>query len=99
MSFVTTQPEALTAAAGNLSGIGSAVAAQNAAAAAPTTGVVPAAADEVSALTAAQFVAHAQMYQAVSAQAAAIHEQFVNTLGTSAASYAVTEAANAAAAQ
>ena len=75
--------------------IGSAMAAQNAAAAAPTTGVVPAAADEVSALTAAQFVAHAQMYQAVSAQATAIHEMFVNTLGTSAGSYAATEAANA----
>ncbi len=58
--------------------------------------MVPAAADEVSALTAAQFVAHAQMYQAVSAQAAAIHEMFVNTLGTSAGSYAATEAANAA---
>ena len=71
--------------------------AQNAAAAAPTTGVVPAAADEVSALTAAQFAAHAQMYQAVSAQAAAIHEQFVNTLTTSSGSYAATEAANAAA--
>ena len=39
--------------------------AQNAAAAAPTTGVVPAAADAVSALTAAQFASHAQMYQAV----------------------------------
>jgi hypothetical protein len=98
MSFVTTQPEALSAAAGSLQGIGSGVNAQNAAAAAPTTGVVPAAADEVSALTAAQFVAHAQMYQAVSAQAAAIHELFVNTLGTSAGSYAATEAANAAAA-
>ena len=49
-------------------------------------------------LTAAQFVAHAQMYQAVSAQAAAIHEMFVNTLATSAGSYAATEAANAAAA-
>jgi len=72
--------------------------AENAAAAAPTTGVVPAAADEVSALTAAQFAAHAQMYQAVSAQAAAIHEMFVSTLATSAASYAATEAANAAAA-
>ena len=98
MSFVTTQPEALSTAAGNLTGIGSAVAAQNAAAAAPTTGVVPAAADEVSALTAAQFAAHAQMYQAVSAQAAAIHEMFANTLGTSAGSYAATEAANAVAA-
>jgi hypothetical protein len=71
---------------------------QNAAAAAPTTGVVPAAADEVSALTAAQFAAHAQMYQAVSAQAAAIHEMFVNTLHMSGASYRITEAANAASA-
>jgi hypothetical protein len=98
MSFVTTEPELLTAAAGNLQGIGSSMTAGNAAAAAPTTGVVPAAADEVSALTAAQFAAHAELYQAVSAQAAAIHEMFVTTLGVSAGSYAATEAANAAAA-
>lgn len=98
MSFVTTQPEALTAAAGSRSGIGGAMVAQNAAAAAPTTGVVPAAADEVSALPAAQFVAHAQPYQAVSAQAAAIHEMFVNAVGTSAGSYAVPGASNAVAA-
>src|SRR6202046_5364747 len=98
MSYVTTRPEEWTTAAGALRGIGSAMTAGNAAAAGPTTGVVPAAADEVSALTAAQFAAHAQMYQAVSAQAAAIHELFVNTLATSGGSYAVTEAANAAAA-
>ncbi len=98
MSFVTTQPEALTAAAGTLQGLGSGIAAGNMAAAAPTTGVVPAAADSVSALTAAQFAAHAQLYQEVSAQAAAIHEMFVSTLGISASSYAATEAANAAAA-
>ncbi len=98
MSFVTAQPEMLAAAASHLQGIGSALAAQNAAAAAPTTGVVPAAADEVSALTAAQFAAHAQMYQAVSAQAAAIHDMFVTVLQSSAGSYAATEAANAAAA-
>ena len=98
MSFVTTQPEALAAAAGNLQTIGSTLSAQNAAGAAPTAGVVPGAADEVSALTAAQFAAHAQMYQAVSARAAAIHEMFVNTLSTSSGSYALTEAANAAAA-
>ena len=96
MSFVTAQPEMLATAAGNLQALGSAMSAENAAAAGPTTGVVPAAADEVSALTAAQFAAHAQMYQAVSAQAAAIHEMFVSTLATSAASYAATEAANAA---
>jgi PE family len=98
MSFVSTQPEALTAAAGDLQSIGSAMTGQNAATAAPTIGVVPAAADEVSALTATQFAMHAQMYQAVSAQAAAIHDMFVSTLGTSAGSYAATEAANAVAA-
>ena len=97
MSFVTTQPEMLASAAGGLQSIGSAVAAGNMAAAAPTTGVVPAAADEVSALTAAQFAAHAQLYQAIGAQAMAIHELFVSTLGTSAGSYAAAEAANAAA--
>ena len=98
MSFVTTQPEALSAAASNLQAIGAALNAQSAAAAAPTTGVVPAAADEVSALTAAQFAAHANLYQSVAAQAAAIHEMFVATMNGSAESYAATEAANAAAA-
>jgi hypothetical protein len=98
MSFVTTQPELLSAAAGNLQGIGAAMAAQNEAAAGPTTAVVPAAADEVSALTAAQFATQAQLYQAVSAQASAIHDMFVATLGASAGSYAATEAANAVAA-
>ncbi|GBE67218.1 PE family protein [Mycobacterium sp. MFM001] len=98
MTFVTTRPELLTAAANDLRGIGAAMSAHNAAAAAPTTTVVPAAADEVSALTAAHFAAHGQLYQAVSAQAAAIHEMFVSTLGASAGSYAATEAANAVAA-
>jgi hypothetical protein len=98
MTFVTTQPEMLTSAAGQLQGVGTAIAAQNAAIAAPTTGVVPAAADEVSALTAAQFANHAQTYQAVSAQAAAVHEMFVRMLSASASSYATTEAANAVAA-
>ena len=98
MSFVSTQPEALTAAAGTLHGIGSSMSAQNAAAAAPTTGVVPVPADVVSALAAAQFATHAEVYQAVSAQAAAIHEMSVNTLATSGGSYAATEAANAIAA-
>jgi hypothetical protein len=94
MSFVTTQPEALTAAAGNLEGIGSAMSSLNAAVAGPTTGLGPAAADEVSALTAAAFAAHGAMYQQVGAQAAAIHQMFVTTLQTSASSYAATEAAN-----
>jgi hypothetical protein len=95
VSFVTTHPEALASAAAGLQNIGAVVAAGNAAAATSTTGVVPAAADEVSALTAAQFAAHAALYQTISAQATAIHELFVATLGTSAGSYAATEAANA----
>jgi PE family len=97
LSFVTTQPGMLAAAAGDLQSIGSAMATGNLAAAAATTGVVPPAADEVSALTAAQFAAHGQMYQAIGAQATAIHQLFVDTLATSAGSYAATEAANAAA--
>jgi PPE-repeat protein len=97
MSFVTTHPEALTAAAANLQGIDSAMAAQNAAAAAPTTGVVPAAADAVSALQATQFAAYGTLYQQVSAQATAIQQMFVHTLNTSADSYDTTEATNAAA--
>ncbi|MBV8182738.1 MAG: PE family protein [Mycobacterium sp.] len=95
MLFVTTQPEMLASTAGSLQAIGSAMAANNSAAAGPTTGVIPAAADEVSALTATQFAIHAAMYRAISAQAAAIHQQFVATLSDSATSYAATEAANA----
>lgn len=98
MTFLNTQPELLAAVAADLGGMGSSMSAHNAAAAAPTTGVVPAAADEVSALTALQFAAHAELYQAVSAQAAAIHQMFVETLATSADSYTATEAANAASA-
>ena len=98
MSFVTTQAEALTAAAGQLAGIGSAMSASNSAVAQPTVGLVPAAADEVSALTAAAFAAHGVLYQEIGAQADAIHQFFLATLRASAGSYAATEAANAAAA-
>jgi PE family len=96
MSFVVTQPESLAAAARVLHGVGSAIAAHNAAAATPRA--VPAAADDVSALTATQFAMHAQMYQHLSAQSAAVHQVFTTTLAIGAGSYAATEAANAAAA-
>lgn len=95
MSFVFAHPEALATAAGHLSRVGSALAAQNAAAAAAITALLPAAADEISALTATQFNAHAAMYQAASSQATAVHKLFVAFLSASADSYAVTEAANA----
>ncbi|BBY32173.1 PE family protein [Mycolicibacter minnesotensis] len=98
MSFLAAQTEELRTAADSLGGTGLALAAQNTAAQAPTTGVVPPSADEVSAMTAAKFAAHALMYQQVSAQATAIHEMFVATLASSSNSYAAAEAANALAA-
>ncbi|OBI27088.1 PE family protein [Mycolicibacter sinensis] len=98
MSFVTTHPEAMAATASNLQAIGSAMTAQNAAAATPTTSIAPAGADEVSILQATQFAAYGQLYQQISAQAAAIQEMFVNTLRTSGDSYGYTETANSAAA-
>ena len=97
MSFVTTQPEALDYAAGKLEGIGTSLAAQNASAAASTTGVAPAAADEVSALQATQFSAYGSLYQQVSAEATAINQAFVQMLGLSGDSYGTTEATNSAA--
>lgn len=97
MSFVTAQPEMLAAEAHNLAGAGAILAGATTAASAPTTGVVPAAADTVSVLVASRFAAHAAGYQQAAAQATATHEMFVATLNASAASYADTEAANAAA--
>ncbi|HWT50181.1 MAG TPA: PE family protein, partial [Mycobacterium sp.] len=58
-------------------------------------GVVAAGADEVSATIAAMFGAHAQAYQALSAQAASFHQQFVQLMSGGASQYALTEAANA----
>lgn len=98
MSYVSAQPEMLEAAAGQVAGTGSGVVAKNKAVAAPTTGVMPAGADAVSVLTAAQFAAYGKQYQAISSQAEQILYQFVNTLRASAGSYASTEAANAIAA-
>ncbi|MEM6109306.1 PE family protein [Mycobacterium sp. 050272] len=95
MSFVYVRPAALAGAASQLGAIGASMDAQRAAAAGPTTGVVPAAADEVSAIVAAQFTMQAQMYRSVSAQGGAVHQMLVSALAASAESYAATEAANA----
>jgi len=80
-----------------LANIGSAISSANAAALAPTSGVLAAGADEVSAAVAGLFSAHAQAYQALSAQAASFHQQFVQLLNAGSAQYATTEVANAAA--
>ena len=95
MSFVTTAPEALAAAATDLAGVGSAIGSANAAAASPTAGILAAAEDEVSATIAALFSGYAQSYQRLSAQAARFHEDFVRTLTAGGVWYAAVEAAGA----
>jgi hypothetical protein len=94
MAFVTTVPQAIAAAATQLEGIGNSFTAESSAAAAPTTAVAPAASDEVSALQAGVFSTYGQLYQTVSAQAQAIHQQFVSLLQSSSGSYQETESAN-----
>ncbi|OBJ48485.1 PE domain-containing protein [Mycobacterium sp. 1423905.2] len=96
MSAVLVAPAILETVATEVAQIGSVISATNLVAALPTTGVVAAAADEVSAAIATLFGAHAQEYQVVAAQAAAYHEQFVGALSAAAASYAGAEAAIAA---
>ena len=97
MSFLIAQPEILAAAADEMCAINTAVRAGSSDAVAATTGVVPAAADVVSLLTATQFASHALRFQEISAEAAVVREQLATTLGISAGSYASTESANAAA--
>ncbi|AIH43483.1 hypothetical protein IQ48_15785, partial [Mycobacterium tuberculosis] len=63
MSFVIAAPEAIAAAATDLASIGSTIGAANAAAAANTTAVLAAGADQVSVAIAAAFGAHGQAYQ------------------------------------
>jgi PE family len=97
MSYLVAAPEFLASAATDLSNIGSRLSEASAAAVAPTTGVLAPAEDEVSAAIAAMFSAHGQGFQALSAQAAAFHDQFVQRLTAGARSYVGTEAANVAA--
>ncbi|WP_156452636.1 PE family protein, partial [Mycobacterium gordonae] len=94
MSFVIAAPELMAAAAAQASGIGLSVSTANAAAAASTTGVLAAAADEVSAAIAALFSGHGAAYQLVSVQAEAFQSQFARALSNAGASYAAAEAAS-----
>jgi PE-PPE domain/PE family len=91
MTSLITQPQSLVTAAAGASAIGSALNEAKAAAAGPTTGLVAAAEDEVSAITSQFFRAYGQDYQALLQQAAAFHEQFVATLAAAGNAYAQAE--------
>ncbi len=92
MTYLTTQPQVMAAAAADVAGIRSAIAEANAAAAGPTTGLAAAAADEVSAATAMLFGTYAQDYQAVIGQATAFHDEFAAALAAAGNAYAQAEA-------
>lgn len=92
MSFLNATPDLVSAAASDLAGLGSTLNEASSAAAAATTGVMPAAFDEVSAAVASMFDAHGQAYQALSAKAAQFHAQFVQALTAGANAYAGAEA-------
>ena len=91
MTTLITEPQLLATAAADASAIGSAMSEAKAAAAGPTTGLVAAAQDEVSTITAQLFGAYGREYQALLQQAAAFHNEFVATLGAAGNAYSLTE--------
>jgi hypothetical protein len=95
MSFLVTTPEIVTAAAGNLAGMGSTLNQATAAAAGSTTSIATAAADEVSTAISRLFCTYGDQFQALSAQASAFHNEFVGLVSGGAAAYLNTEIANA----
>ncbi|HZC52556.1 MAG TPA: PE-PPE domain-containing protein, partial [Mycobacterium sp.] len=96
MSYVVTTPEMLAAAASDVGNIGSAISTASSNAAGPTTGLIPAAEDEVSTAIAKLFGAYGQEYQALVSQASAFHNEFTQALASSGNAYLEAEAANSA---
>ncbi|MDT5258558.1 MAG: hypothetical protein QOD10_3638, partial [Mycobacterium sp.] len=90
-------PDIVAAAVPHLANIGATISAANAAAAASTTELLPAAEDEISAAIAGLFGTHAQDFHGLAAEAAGFHDRFVQALSASAGSYVAADGANAAA--
>ena len=95
MSLLDVVPELLESTAADLKSIGTELIAAHAAAAGPTTGVVAAGADEVSAAVTGLFSEYGQAFQALSAQASTFHSEFVQALSGAQGAYSAAEAANA----
>ncbi|OBK22169.1 PE family protein [Mycobacterium asiaticum] len=93
MSFLLAEPEIMAAAATNVEGIGSALKAASAAAAGPTSRVLAAAGDEISAAIANLFGAYGDEFQLLHAQLATFQSEFQQSLAAAASTYANAEAA------
>jgi hypothetical protein len=96
VTLLSIAPDIVSEASQNLENLGSELRSANAAAATQTTSVVAPAADEISAAFTALLSSHAQGFQAVSAKAAAFHDEFVKVLSGGSAQYVSTEATSAA---
>lgn len=94
MSFVSLAPELAAVATTDLTRIGSAISSANTAAAAPTTALLAAGADEVSAVMATLFAEYGRQYQALAGQVAASYDQFTRTVLAGVNAYAAAEVAN-----
>ncbi|MBI2700909.1 MAG: PE-PPE domain-containing protein [Mycobacterium sp.] len=99
MTSLLVQPEIITSVVTDMERIGSTVSAASAAAAAPTSGLLAAAADEVSAAIANFFGTYGQEFQAAVATVEAYQSQFQQALAAAANAYVHTEAAAATALQ
>jgi PE-PPE domain/PE family len=95
--YVLTQPQVMAMAAADVAAIGTTVNEATAAAAGRTSGVLAAAADEVSAAVATVFGAYAREWQALLARAAVFHGEFAQALAAAGNAYANAEAASLAA--
>ncbi|GFG79858.1 hypothetical protein MPRG_31340 [Mycobacterium paragordonae] len=95
MSFVNVVPEALGTATQQVARIGTTLNSANAAAAASTTQVLAAGADEISAAVTALFSNYGAQYQSLSAAAAEFHQSFLQTLNAAGGAYAAADAAGA----
>ena len=93
MANVLAQPQAMRVAAADVARIGSAINEANAAAARSTTGLLRAAADEVSESAATLFNSYAREYQAIIKQAGPFHDEFARLLAATSNAYTETETA------
>ena len=92
MTSMLVEPQFVASTAADVANIGSALNEAKAAAAGPTTGLVAAAEDEVSAAVASLFGGYGQHYQGILQQAGAFHDQFVAALAGAGNAYAQAEA-------
>lgn len=96
MTYLSAQPQIIATAVSDLEEIGSAISGAGALAAAPTSNLLAAAADEVSAAVARFFGAYGAQGQTALSQLAAFHDEFSRILAAAGFAYTETEVTNAA---